>query len=83
LVARASVLLGEGDIGSARILLERAAERGSAKATFALAETYDPRILHKWGTVGTRGDATKAREFYAKAEAAGNKQAKERLDALR
>ena len=37
----------------------------------------------KWGTFGTRGDATRALDLYAKAEAGGIKEAKERLDALR
>jgi hypothetical protein len=83
LVVRASALLRQGDIGSARIVLERAAESGSGKATFALAETYDPLILPKWGTVGTRADADKARELYAKAQAGGDDRAKERLNALR
>jgi hypothetical protein len=83
LVARASVLLGQGDIGSARTVLEHAAETGSAQASFALAETYDPLILPKWGTYGTRGDATKARDLYARAEAGGIKEAKARFDALR
>jgi hypothetical protein len=83
LVARAGVLLGQGDIGSARIVLERAAESGSAQASFMLAETYDPLILPKWGTYGTRGDATKARDLYAQAEASGVKEAKARFDALR
>src|SRR6202022_3466745 len=36
LMARASALLGQGNIGAARIVLERAAETGSAKASFAL-----------------------------------------------
>jgi TPR repeat protein len=83
LVALASALLGRGDIGAARIVLERAVETGSAQASFTLAETYDPRILPKWGTYGTRGDAKKARDLYAKAEAEGIKEAKERVDALR
>jgi chromosome segregation ATPase len=83
LAARAIMLLGQGDIGSARILLERAAETGNADAIFALAETYDPLVLPKWGTFGTRGDATRARDLYAKAEAGGIKEAKARLDALR
>ena len=82
LIARASELLGQGNIGAARIVLERAAEMGSAHASFMLAETYDPVILSAWGTFGTRGEATKAREFYAKAHAGGIQQAKERLDAL-
>ncbi|OKO78823.1 hypothetical protein AC630_18475, partial [Bradyrhizobium sp. AS23.2] len=83
LVARARILLGQGDIGSARIVLERAAETGNAQASFMLAETYDPLILPQWGTYGTRGDATKARALYAKAEAGGVKEAKQRFDALR
>ncbi len=82
-MARASVLRGQGDIGSARIVLERAAETGNAQANFALAETYDPLILAKWGTFGTRGDATKARELYARAAAGGSGEAKQRLDGLR
>jgi TPR repeat protein len=82
LVARASVLLGQGDIGAARNVLERAAEMGSAQASFTLAETYDPQILPRWGTYGTRADAIKARDLYAKAAALGIKEAKERVEAL-
>ena len=36
-----------------------------------------------WGTYGTRGEATKARELYAKAHAGGIQEAKDRLNALR
>lgn len=82
LVARANSLLRQGDVGAARLVLERAVEMGSAQASFALAETYDPLVLAKWGTYGTRGDASKARALYAKADAAGIKAAKARLDAL-
>jgi hypothetical protein len=82
LIARASVLLGQGDIGSARIVLERASETGSAKASFMLAETYDPAVLTAWGTYGTRGEVTKARELYARAHAGGILEAKNRLNAL-
>jgi hypothetical protein len=83
LIARASALLGQGDIGAARIVLERASETGSAKASFMLAETYDPAILTAWGTYGTRSEVTKARELYAKAHAGGIQEAKNRFDALR
>jgi len=83
LLARASALLGQGDIGAARIVLERAVEMGSVQASFALAETYDPLILAKWGTLGTRGDAVRAQDLYAKADAAGIKEAKARIEALR
>ena len=83
LVARASGLLRQGDIGAARIVLERAVEMGSAQASFSLAETFDPLILAKWGTYGTRGDAIKAQDLYAKADAAGIQEAKARFEALR
>ena len=83
LLARASALLGQGDIGVARIVLERAVEMGSVQASFSLAETYDPLILAKWGTLGTRGDAVRAQDLYAKADAAGIKEAKARIEALR
>jgi hypothetical protein len=83
LMARANVLLGQGAIGSARSVLERAAEAGNAQASFALAETYDPLVLRRWGTYGTHGDVAKARDLYARAQAGGIKEAKERFDALR
>ena len=83
LMAYAHVLLGRGDIGSARIVLQRAAEMGDAQANFTLAETYDSLILSKWGTYGTHGDAKKALDLYARAFAGGIKEAKGRSDALR
>lgn len=83
LIARASILLEQGNIGAARIVLERAVEIGSAQASFALAETYDPLILPNFRTYGTQGDLTKARTLYARAEAGGIKEAKARFEALR
>jgi TPR repeat protein len=82
LVAYAHVLLDRGDIGSARIVLQRAADMGSAEASFALAESYDPLVSSKWGTDGTNGDTKRALDLYAKALAGGIKEAKERSDAL-
>jgi hypothetical protein len=64
-------------------VLERAVEMGSAQASFALAETYDPLILPNFRTYGTQGDLTKARTLYARAEAGGIKEAKARFEALR
>ncbi len=83
LMARASLLLNQGNIGVARIVLERAAETGSPSALFALAETYDPAMLSAWGTFGTQGDVGKARELYAKAFAGGIREARDRLNASR
>ena len=82
LTARASALLSQGNIGAARVVLERAAETGSAQAIFALAETYDPNILATWRAYGTRGDTTKARDLYARAYDGGLRAAQDRSRAL-
>jgi hypothetical protein len=83
LMARASALVAQGNIAAARLVLERAAETGSPEASFALAETYDPLVLSKWGTYGTRGEAMKARELYRKGQAGGIQEANDRINALR
>lgn len=80
---RAETLLEQGDISAARLFLERAAEGGSGRALFRLAETYDPRALQRWGARGIRGSADKARELYRKAQAAGETEAGARLAGLR
>ena len=82
LIARANLLLEQGNIGAARNILDRAAELGSADALFWLAETYDPLLLSARKTFGTQSDIAKARELYGKALAGGASQAKARLEAL-
>ena len=82
LVARASALFRQGDIGAARIVLERAVEMGSAQAGFLLAETYDPLILANGNSWDAR-DAIKAQDLYAKADAGGIQEAKAQFEALR
>jgi TPR repeat protein len=81
-MARARELVEQGNISAARSMLERAVERGNARALFALAETYDSNMLSAWGTVGMQGDVAKARELYGKALAGGVEEAKARLKAL-
>ncbi len=83
LLARANALLRQVDISGARLLLEYALERGSARAAFMLAETYDARVLRSWRALGVSGDLTKAREQYARAQAGGIEDAKERIETLK
>lgn len=83
LLARANALLLQADISGARPLLEHALERGSARAAFMLAETYDARVLQSWGARGISGDLAKAREFYEWAQAGGIEDAKERIKTLK
>lgn len=82
LIERASGLLGQGDIGAARLILALAQDLGNARAAFMLAETYDPLVLSSWTALGTRADPAKAHELYAKAYADGIGEAKARLEAL-
>jgi hypothetical protein len=82
LIARANLLLEQGNIGAARNMLDRAAEMGSTEALFWLAETYDPRLLSARQTYGTQSDVAKARDLYGKALAGGVGEAKARLEAL-
>jgi predicted nucleic acid-binding Zn-ribbon protein len=83
LVSRAEELFRQGDVSGARLLLERVLASGNARGAFLLAETFDPNVLSKRGTLGLKGDAAKAREFYMQAQTLGMAQARERLEALR
>jgi hypothetical protein len=83
LLARANALLRQADISAARPLLEHALERGSARAAFMLAETYDARVLQSWRARGISGDLAKARELYERAQAGGIEDAKERIETLK
>ena len=83
LLARANALLRQADISGARPLLEHAVDRGSARAAFMLAETYDVRVLQSWRARGIPGDLTKARELYERAQAGGIEDAKERIKMLK
>jgi len=81
-IAQARTKIQLGDIAAARRLLERASEGGEGEAVFALAETYDPRMLAKWRVLGTKPDIEIAKALYNKAASRGARGAKERLLAL-
>ena len=82
LIARAESLIKQFDFANARLFLANALEKGSARAAFMMAETYDWQILRSLQAYGVRGDAQKAREFYQLAAAAGIEKARERVEAL-
>jgi TPR repeat protein len=83
LIDRAEFMIKQSDFAGARLLLEHALDKGSARAAFVMAETYDWRMLHALQPYGVRGDSEKAREFYELAAAAGVEKALERLEALK
>jgi hypothetical protein len=76
------VALADGDVAGARAFLERAADDGDTRALMVLGDTFDPATLARLGAVGIRGDAGRARDYYARALAAGVGAARQRIAAL-
>jgi hypothetical protein len=79
LLKRARGLLAIGDIASARLLLERAADAQEADAALMLARTYDPEVLGKSDARSVTPDPEKARNWYRKAAELGSQHAQQRL----
>jgi hypothetical protein len=83
MLERAFNLLGEGDIASARLLLEHLARKGSGKGAFALGQTYDPTFFRSMFTIGgPKPDTQTARKWYDLAAQLGQNEARKRLDLL-
>ena len=76
------VALADGDVAGARAFLERAADEGDTRALMVLGDTYDQATLTRLGAVGIRGDAARARDYYARALAAGVGAARQRIAVL-
>ena len=82
LVKRGEAFMASGDLASARLVLQRAAEAGEAQAALSLAETYDPLVLEKLGFQGPTADVEKARFWYERAQEFGSSNASARLQLL-
>src|SRR6266852_4513425 len=81
-LTRAKSLLAAGDIPSARLLLERAADAQDAGAALMLARTYDPDVLGTQDTRNITPDPAMARAWYQKAAQLGSTDAQRRLTQL-
>lgn len=82
LVRRGKGFITDGDIVTARLLLRRAAEAGSAEAALALGASFDPLILKQAGAIGVQTDTAQARQWYEKAAALGSEAASKQLAKL-
>ena len=82
LMQRAKSFLTSGDLMSARLLLERAAEMQVADAALLLAQTYDPDVLGTADVRNTTPEPAKARAWYQKAAQLGSADAQRRLAQL-
>jgi hypothetical protein len=90
LVRRGTDFINRGDLASARLVLQRAAEAGDPQAALLLAGTYDPILLEKVGiqgfardiVEGFAPDAALARTWYERAKELGSPEAVRRLEML-
>ena len=82
LMQRSRTFLASGDLMSARLLLERAAELQNADAALLLAQTYDPDVLGTSDVRNTTPEPAKARAWYQKAAQLGSADAQRRLAQL-
>ncbi len=82
LLKRAKGLLAIGDITSARLLLERAADAQEPEAALMLAGTYDPQVLGGQDLRSVTPDPEAAKIWYQKAAQMGSADAKRRLGQL-
>src|SRR5580704_10338750 len=82
LINRGTDSLKSGELVSARLLLRRAAEAGSASAALMLGTTFDPLVIQQLGAIGVVPDVTKARQWYEKAAELGSDAASQRLAKL-
>jgi len=82
MLTRASVMIQQGDIASARLMLDRLVRANDGRAMYLLAETFDPKMLVQWNVRGIKPDTARARALYGEAIKAGISEARDRLIAL-
>ncbi len=79
LVGRGDAFLTSGDITSARLFYERAADAGSGPAALQLGATFDPVILGHAGARGVIADPAQALSWYRRARDLGIVAAEQRI----
>jgi hypothetical protein len=82
LINRGTDSLKSGDLVSARLLLRRAAEAGSASAALMLGTTFDPLVIQQLGAIGVVSDVAQARQWYEKAVELGSNADSQQLERL-
>jgi hypothetical protein len=81
LLARGDSLFALGDVSSARLFYERAADAGDGRAALMLGKTFDPTFLY-FAHLRVRGDSAAAASWYARARELGAAEAETLLKSL-
>jgi hypothetical protein len=71
LLSRGDSLFSVGDVASARLYYERAADAGNGDAALRLGETYDPTFLERAKLRAIKGDLKTAAFWYRRAKELG------------
>jgi hypothetical protein len=71
LLSRGDSLFSVGDVASARLFYEQAAEAGDGQAALRLGETYDPVFLERAKLRAIKGDRAAAAHWYRRARELG------------
>jgi hypothetical protein len=82
LVTRGDAFRSAGDITSARLYYERAADAGDGQAALRLAESFDAVMLSLSGVHGVAGDPAKALSWYRRARDLGMADTDQRINRL-
>jgi hypothetical protein len=82
LVTRGDAFRSAGDITSARLYYERAADAGDGQAALRLAESFDGVTLTLSGVHGVAADPAKALSWYRRARELGMAGADQRIESL-
>jgi hypothetical protein len=80
LVGRGDAFIMAGDISSARLHYERAAEAGDGRAALRMGATFDPAFLDQAGIRGAFVDPRQALTWYRRARDLGQAEAERRLN---
>ena len=73
--ASTTAMLALGDISAARLLYEKAAQAGDARAATGVGKTYDPDVLRRAGTHGIEPSVADAAAWYRQAAERGDPEA--------
>ena len=79
LLARGDSFVLIGDVPSARVFYERAANAGDGQAALRLGATFDPAYLGRATLGGVVSDNAQARLWYQRARALGEAEAERQL----
>lgn len=82
MIRRGDALLQRGDVSAARLLYDRAASAGSARAATAMGRTFDATVLAGIGAVGLGPDPAMAALWYRRGLDLGDEEARTWLQSL-